>query len=198
MDPNSDMLRLIKEFVQILRDSPEIRAITGHGEAQCVIVGGAAVRCYVKNRIVGDNFDIAIFPSEFAPKLKERLSTLQYFGMQRDQLVWHTVYGYIRIGIRPTDDFLRIPKNLQLLSNLDPDDLPFLSLTELILFKAQACGMRSEKQNKRDAAYVIKLLKLFPGRSYRRRLLDSHWAYLQLAKPSLKASMPEYDWDTAF
>ena len=53
MDPNSDMLRLIKEFVQILRDSPEIRAITGHGEAQCVIVGGAAVRCYVKNRIVG-------------------------------------------------------------------------------------------------------------------------------------------------
>ncbi|GLA37851.1 hypothetical protein AnigIFM63309_004825 [Aspergillus niger] len=184
MDPNSDMLRLIKEFVQILRDSPEIRAITGHGEAQCVIVGGAAVRCYVKNRIVGDNFDTAIFPSEFAPKLKERLSTLQYFGMQRDQLVWHT--------------FLRIPKNLQLLSNLDPDDLPFLSLTELILFKAQACGMRSEKQNKRDAADVIKLLKLFPGRSYRRRLLDSHWAYLQLAKPSLKASMPEYDWDTAF
>lgn len=32
MYPNSDMLRLIKEFVQILRDSPEIRAITGHGE----------------------------------------------------------------------------------------------------------------------------------------------------------------------
>ncbi|RAK94689.1 hypothetical protein BO79DRAFT_249889 [Aspergillus costaricaensis CBS 115574] len=197
MVSDSDMLQFIKEFLQILRDSPEIKAITGYDRAQCVIVGGAAVRCYFRKRSVEDNFDIAIFPPEFAPKLKKVLSKLQYFEMRLDQLVWHTIYGCIRIGIRPTDDFTTIPKNLQLLGNLDPDHLPVIPLTELIIFKAQACGNRSEEQNKRDAEDVIKLMELFPGRSFRRRLMDRQWASLQLVKPSLKASK-KYKWDTAF
>ncbi|BCS02307.1 uncharacterized protein AKAW2_60571S [Aspergillus luchuensis] len=119
--------------------------------------------------------------------------------MQRDQLVWHTIYDTIRIGILPTDDFTTIPKHLQLLGNLDPDDLPVIPLTELIIFKAQACGNRSTEQNKRDATDVIELMNLFPGRSFRRRLMDRQWASLQLVKPSLKASRSDYDeWDTAF
>ncbi|RAH63389.1 hypothetical protein BO85DRAFT_495258 [Aspergillus piperis CBS 112811] len=174
MVADSVMLRLIKEFLQILKDSPEIKAITGYGQAQCVIVGGAAVRCYVRNRSVRN------------------------FEMRRDQLVWHTIYDTIRIGILPTDDFATIPKNLQLRGNLDPDDLPVIPLTELIIFKAQACGNRSTEQNERDATDVIELMKLFPGRSFRRRLMDRQWASLQLVKPSLKASKSDYDWDTAF
>ncbi|OJZ86122.1 hypothetical protein ASPFODRAFT_33714 [Aspergillus luchuensis CBS 106.47] len=198
MVANSVMLRLLKDFLQILRDSPEIKAITGYGQAQCVIVGGAAVRCYVRNRSVRDNFDFAIFPPGFAPKLKKELSNLENFEMRRDQLVWHTAYGYIRIGIRPTDDFATIPKSLQLLGNLDPDELPVIPLTELIIFKAQACGNRSKKQNQRDATDVSELINLFPGRSFRRQLMDRQWASLQLVKPSLKASKSDYDWDTAF
>ena len=52
MVSDSKMLQLIKEFLQILRDSPEIKAITGYDRAQCVIVGGAAVRCYFRKRSV--------------------------------------------------------------------------------------------------------------------------------------------------
>lgn len=52
MVANNDMLQLIKESLQILRDSPEIKAITGYDRAQCVIVGGAAVRCYFRKRSV--------------------------------------------------------------------------------------------------------------------------------------------------
>ncbi|GKZ23818.1 hypothetical protein AbraIFM66951_002901 [Aspergillus brasiliensis] len=197
MDPDKVMLRLIKDFVELLRDTPDLRGIAGYDQAQCVIVGGAAVRCYVKHRTVGDNFDIAVSPPDIAPRIKEKFSTMPYFGLQRDQLYWATTYGSIRIGIIPIDLFPDIPGNLQPIGSLDPCDLPFLPLAQLIQFKAHVCGMRSDKQNTRDADDVQRLLKLFPGQSYRRRLSDRQWASLQLAKSSLKRSKPGYDWDAA-
>ncbi|PYH38391.1 uncharacterized protein BO87DRAFT_393814 [Aspergillus neoniger CBS 115656] len=155
LQPTNDItIDRFMQFITLLMTDPDLQAIDDFDELQCLIVGDLTVHCYIReeeteaSRIL--NLEIAIHP----PKL------INGFERPTNLLYWNMALGRPRISIIPTNELPYVPTGFQPLQQFHHTRLPLIDKLDLMVCKAYTCGMRSQEQNDKDAADVVKLIEL--------------------------------------
>ncbi|KAH8432940.1 uncharacterized protein LDX57_010573 [Aspergillus melleus] len=140
-------------FVDVLQRTPALADIEGFDRIELVLIGGVA------------DVDFAIYPPTLGPPVKCALLEAHpgLFHTIGDQFLLRTGQNSVQIDMVPVDALSFRPSSLSPLSAMNPQLIPHLSATDLIISKAICCGGRgSWRKNAQDANDVWEVIGRSP------------------------------------
>ncbi|GLA67488.1 hypothetical protein AtubIFM56815_010919 [Aspergillus tubingensis] len=198
---------MFMQFITLLMTDPVLQAIDDFDELQCLIVGDLAVHCYIREEETEASkiltLEIAIHPPKLARKIKAKLAQINGFERPTTLLYWNMALGRPRISIIPTNELPYVPTGFQPLQQFHHTRLPLIDKLDLMVCKAYTCGMRSQEQNEKDAADVVKLKELINvdhNYTSRHRLTSDQLKILNDSNEYLAnfGKVPKFDWEVVF
>ncbi|KAI0005638.1 hypothetical protein F4779DRAFT_633444 [Xylariaceae sp. FL0662B] len=162
MKPNFDELEFAAcDVVQIVKQVPELR------HCRLAVIGGLALQHYLPDYRPTDNVNfitnISTSPSSIKRRLLERPSS-PFF--QRAQVLFYqgTEGKEIQVDISPEWLSPYLPAAAVNVRDIPYGEVPYISLTDLIVFKLDSAGLRSSPAKKdRDARDAAALVEHYRG-----------------------------------
>ncbi|KAF3766174.1 hypothetical protein M406DRAFT_232419, partial [Cryphonectria parasitica EP155] len=152
-------------LLQIIKDTPELDKNT-----KVAIAGDMAVQKYLPNSRqqfgAGQSIDLITNSGTSASLLRKKLlhHPMSPLTESSDRLLYYqTRSAGIEVRITPEMLCPFLPGAAKLVHEItpSPDQLPYISLNDLIVFKMDACGLRDSAQGKqqeaRDAALLLEV-----------------------------------------
>ncbi|OTB09107.1 hypothetical protein M426DRAFT_18491 [Hypoxylon sp. CI-4A] len=133
--------------------------------AKLSVIGGLALWHYLPEYRTTDNINfitnLSTSPSSLKKRLLERPNSP--FFQRSQALFYEGPRGQeIRIDISPQWLGPYLPESAQEVQDLETDEIPYISLTDLIVFKLDSSGLRSnpikKERDARDAAALVDLV----------------------------------------
>ncbi|KAF3934048.1 hypothetical protein ABW19_dt0203456 [Dactylella cylindrospora] len=156
----SDLELAAKEVIAYLK-------VSGFEDSDIAVIGGMAVWKYLPDYRTTQDVDFFI-NARGAPKtVKERLARMSpsKFVDQAGIFSFRTSSGrWIQIDMTPDYQSPYRPEDTETISDVRQGDLPYISITDLVVFKINSCGLRgprNETKARQDALDAANLLDAY-------------------------------------
>ncbi|KAI1140415.1 hypothetical protein F5Y05DRAFT_411471 [Hypoxylon sp. FL0543] len=153
-----ELERAACDVIQHVKEIQDLR------HARLAVIGGLALWHYLPEYRTTDNVNfitnISTSPSSLKKRLLERPNSP--FFQRSQALFYKSQYGQeIRIDISPEWLSPYLPDSAMKVQDISRNEIPYISLTDLIVFKLDSSGLRSNPAKKerdaRDAAALVDL-----------------------------------------
>ncbi|RMD39644.1 hypothetical protein DV735_g5480, partial [Chaetothyriales sp. CBS 134920] len=145
-----------------------LKTINEYKDARVVIIGGLAVWKYPPDGRTTKDVDFMVNISNAPRGVKDKLLALPDSPfIQQAQLFYYKSTGgsLIQIDITPEGLSPYMPAAAIKLRDLQPGIVPYISATDLVVFKVYSCGLRAERTKRRtDASDAENLLEQLASR----------------------------------
>ncbi|KIX02795.1 uncharacterized protein Z518_08737 [Rhinocladiella mackenziei CBS 650.93] len=145
------------DVIGILKDVSE------YSDARVAVIGGLALWKYIPNGRTTEDIDFIVNIGNAPQRVKQRLLALPNspFVQQAQFFYYKTPSGpHIQIDITPQWQSPYMPATAAKLRDLTAGAIPYISATDLVVFKMNSCGLRPQTSKKRtDAADAQALLE---------------------------------------
>ncbi|KAL9123826.1 MAG: hypothetical protein Q9217_006783 [Psora testacea] len=140
-----------------------LRGISEYSNARIAIIGGLALWRYIPTGRTTEDVDFIVNIANAPQAVKQRLLALPNSPfIQQAQFFYHKTPGgsHIQIDITPEWQSPYMPAAAVKLRDLPAGAIPWISETDLVVFKMNSCGLRAQTSKKRtDAADARALLE---------------------------------------
>ncbi|KAF7164867.1 hypothetical protein CNMCM5623_009294 [Aspergillus felis] len=162
MEDLSVAARAIITSLQALPDAPELQ------RANIAIIGGLALKYYAPDYRPTKDVDILIFDRDHPictrdvrAKLVSRFPN-DFEDVPEPVFSCLDIPNTVKVDFIPQELLPYLPADAATLEEVDPNQLPFLPLLDLLVYKINSCGMRptadKRKQDAEDAQELVNIL----------------------------------------
>ncbi|GAB1312204.1 hypothetical protein MFIFM68171_02414 [Madurella fahalii] len=124
-----------------------MKSITEYSEASIAVIGGLAVWKYIQDGRTTQDVDFIISIDSAPQSVKSKLLALPNspFIQQAQYFLYKSSDGdQIQIDITPAWQSPYLPAAAKKLKNIPAGSVPYISPTDLLIFKMHSCGLRAQ------------------------------------------------------